>query len=211
MVVKKGFQSDGQGGRLERIALRLVKDGGKEVAYYKFAINPENYKESYPQRSTVFKTRSASVVEDYGRDLPMIEFSGTTGHRRDRDGRTGAQRLAVLKDFIERYSNAGHKVNDENQVGLEMYFYNLTDGGSYIVHLAKDGFQIERSIDKPLLYNYRISLVVIRYANDPDIRDIDKAKLGNSYFYETTSEAINPNSATANYDRAVRELTKQLG
>lgn len=210
MALKMGFQSDGIS-RLERVALRLTKASGGELAYYKFNINPQSYKETFPQRSTVFKTRSSTVVEDYGRDLQSITFSGTTGFKVDKNGNNGAVRLAKLKEFIETYSNAGHRVDDIEQEELEMYFYNLTDGGSYCVHLAPEGFQIERSADQPLLYNYTINLVVIRNANDPDVRDIDQAMLGNGTFYETTTQAINPNSKTATYQNSIKTIKNQLG
>lgn len=205
LAIKRGFQSDGKS-QLERIALRVTGGNGEEKAYYRFQVNPQNLKESYAQRTTMFKTRSATVVEDYGRDLPTIEFSGTTGYKKDKNGNNGAVRLAILKDFLETYSNAGHRVDDNGTEALEMQFYNLTDGGSYVVHLAQEGFQIERSVDQPLLYNYRIALVVLRNANDPDVRDIDQATLGN-----TTSNAINPNSREIAYKDAVQEINKSLG
>lgn len=210
MALKRGFQSDGIS-RLERVALRLVKGSGQELAYYKFQVNPQSYRETYTQRTTAFRTRTATVVEDYGRDLGTIEFSGTTGFKRDKSGSNGAERLAKLKYFLETYSNAGHRVDDVDQEELELYFYNLTDGGSYCVHLAPDGFQIERSAEQSLLYNYKISLVIIRDASDPDVREIDDPRLGNGTFYELTSQAINPNSQTATYQNSIKELRNQLG
>ena len=205
MAIKRGFQADGKN-TLERVALRVIGGNGEEKAYYKFQVNPQNLKESYSQRTTMFKTRSATVVEDYGRDLPTIEFSGTTGYKKDKRGNNGAVRLAILKDFLETYSNAGHRVDENGTEALELQFYNLTDGGSYVVHLAQEGFQIERNVDQPLLYNYRIALVVLRYANDPDVRDVDKATLGN-----TTSNAINPNSRSGTYQNALGVLNQSLG
>lgn len=205
MAIKRGFQSDGLS-QLERIALRVTSGNGGEKAYYKFQVNPQNLKESFTQRTTVFKTRSATVVEDYGRDLPTIEFSGTTGFKKDKRGNNGATRLAILKDFLETYSNAGHRVEDNGTEALEMQFYNFTDGGSYVVHLAQEGFQIERNVEQPLLYNYRISLIVLRNANDPDVRDVDKASLGN-----TTSNSINPNGKAINYADAIGKINQSLG
>lgn len=194
MAIKNGFQSDGIG-KLERIALRAVTGSGQEKAYYKFQVNPQNLKESYSQRTTIFKTRSATVVEDYGRDLPTIEFSGTTGFKKDKYGNTGAVRLAMLKNFIEDYADSS-----QGEEPLELYFYNFTDGGSYVVHLAQEGFQIERSVDQPLLYNYRISLVVLRNANDPDVRDIDKANVG------TTTDSLNKETT-----KALEDIRASLG
>lgn len=207
MALRKGFQSDGET-TLERIALRLVGGSGTEVAYYKFQINPQNYKETSPQRATVFRTRSAIVVEDFGPDIVTIEFSGTTGFKRDKTGRTGADRLQALKAIIEQYSTSGQRIGEEDSQQLEMIFYNFTDGGSYYVHLAPGGFEIERSAEQSILYNYRLSLVVLREAGDPDVRDIDNATIGNGTFYETTSQAINPNSSTAQYNKAIHDMSE---
>lgn len=56
-------QSDGFNS-LKRMAIKVTDLNGNEIAFYKFAINPEDYKEDYPQRTTIFKTRTSTVVED---------------------------------------------------------------------------------------------------------------------------------------------------
>lgn len=207
MIIERGFQADGRN-KLERFIIR-VTDGTQDIAFYKFQVNPSNYKETIPQRTTTYKTRSASVVEDYGSDLRQIQFSGTTGFKVDSNGHNGAHRLARLKAIIEEYSLSGQRVDDVDQDFMEMYFYNMTDGGSYVVHLAPEGFVINRSEDQPLLYNYQINLTVLRKANQPNIREVDGSAIGNT-FYETTSKALNPNSNSANYHRAVQQIERQL-
>jgi len=202
-----GRQSDGRN-KLSRIALRLIDENGRDLAYYKFKINPENYKEEHPQRSTVFKTRSATVVEDFGADLVKITFSGTTGFKRDSNG-SGADRLFRLKDLLETYAQSGHRIDEVGIPPTELRFYNFTDGGSYVVHMDSDGFSIERSAERPLLYDYSISLIVLRKASDPNIRDVDDAVLGNK-FYETTSETLNPNSRTAVFRSAMTGIRREV-
>lgn len=201
-------QADGRNS-LSRMALKMVDENGTEVAYYKFKINPQNYKEEHPQRSTVFKTRSATVVEDFGADLVKISFSGTTGFKRDSTGKSGADRLFELKDLLETYAQSGHRIDEVGISPRELYFYNFTDGGSYVVHLDTGGFEIERSAERALLYDYSISLIVLRKASDPDVRDVDESTLGNQ-FYETTSEAINPNSQTSVFRSAMSGLRQEV-
>lgn len=203
----RGRQADGRN-ELSRIALRLVGADGNQIAYYKFKVNPANYKEDHPQRSTVFKTRSATVVEDFGADLVQISFSGTTGFKRDANG-SGADRLFRLKDLLETYAQSGHRIDEVGIPATELYFYNFTDGGSYVVHLDASGFSIERSAERPLLYDYTINLVVLRKANEPNARDVDDAVLGNQN-YETTSEALNPNSNTSVFRSAMTGLRREV-
>lgn len=203
----RGYQSDGRD-KLNRVALRLLDENGRTIAYYKFKINPQNYKEDHPQRATVYKTRSATVIEDYGADLVQISFSGTTGFKRDSNG-SGADRLFRLKDLLETYSQSGHRVDEVGIPPTELRFYNFTDGGSYVVHMDSSGFSIERSAERPLLYDYSINLVVLRKASEPNVRDVDEAVLGNR-FYETTSETLNPNSRTAIFRSAMTGIRREV-
>lgn len=207
-------QSDGVN-TLRRIELELRGPSGTNSVWYRFQVNPESYKEAFPQRTTIFKTRSSVVVEDYGRDLGQIEFSGTTGFKKDKNGKSGADRLRSLKKIIEDYAKSGHKVDDAETPKMELIFYNRTDGGSYYVHLAPAGIQIERSAERSLLYNYKLAFVIIRNADDPDTRDIDEAIIGNGgengeYTYQTTSEAINPNSTIPVYGGSLGTLKDQI-
>lgn len=161
-------QSDGYGRYLRRMALEL-KDGG----WYYFKVNPSNYNHSEPQRATVMKTKSNVVVEDFGKDIETITFSGTTGWAKDSLGRTGADRMKMLRDYIRKYANMGGNGNKSRQ---ELTFHNFTDGESYIVHLAPEGISLERDVEQPILYNYKISLLVIRDARIPaDNESVDPA------------------------------------
>lgn len=207
-------QSDGKN-TLKRFELELRGPSGTNSIWYRFQVNPQSYKESFPQRSTVYRTRTSVVVEDYGRDLGQLEFSGTTGLKVDKEGKNGADRLKSLKKIIEDYSSAGHRVDDVEQTELELIFYNRTDGGSYYVHLAPEAIQIERSAEQSLLYNYRLAFIIIRNADDPDTRDVDEAVIGNGgtsdgYTYQTTSEAINPNSLIPVYGPSLGLIKDQI-
>lgn len=181
MPLSMGRQANGSHS-LARMAIRIVGSDGEDIAYYRFRVNPENYSLAQPQRTTVMKTRSATVVEDYGADLKQIQFSGTTGYQRDPQGKSGYDRLADLYNLIEEYSLIGHRVDDTNNESAEMYFYNFTDGGSYVVHLAPEGFAYSRNVERPLLYDYQLSLVVLRRAGDANIRDIQDEEIGNTFY-----------------------------
>ncbi|AHL19321.1 hypothetical protein LP083-2_114 [Listeria phage LP-083-2] len=164
-------QADGKGGVLRRVAFQIG-----ENKWYRFAINPGSYSFTGGQRVAVFKTKSLNVVEDFGRDIPTITFSGTTGLRKDSNGKTGADRLKELKKYIEDYADSAGNGNRPN---TDLTFHNFTDDESYIVHLSPEAFKIERSAEKPLLYDYTITLVVLRDASQPDQGDIVDPDLGN--------------------------------
>lgn len=205
-------QSDGVN-TLKRVALRINTNQGSEL--YQFQVNPSSYEENRPQRTTVFKTREANIVEDFGPDLMTINFSGTTGFRKiqetTRKGRqnlNGAQRLFRLRDLINRYSNSGMTTEPgQNPNTFEMIFYNHTDDNkSYVVHLAPEGFKVERSESEPLLYRYSISLIVVREAGKADPREVDAPSIGNPI-----NHGRNPNAHNRDYIGATEGIGGSLG
>ena len=165
-------QADGHTSYLRRIALELANGG-----WYFFKINPNNYAHSEPQRATVLKTKSDIIIEDFGKDLETITFSGTTGWARDAQGRTGADRMRILRSYIRDYASQG---GNGNRSVNELTFHNFTDGESYIVHLAPDAISLERDVEQPILYNYKLSLVVIRDAGTPPDREVVDPNIGNN-------------------------------
>lgn len=164
-------QADGHGTYLRRIALQLNNGG-----WYYFRVNPSNYSHSEPQRATILKTKSDIVIEDFGKDLEVITFSGTTGWKKDGSGRTGADRMRQLRDYVRNYASQG---GNGNRSINELTFHNFTEGESYIVHLSPDGITMERDVEQPILYNYKISLVVIRDASTPADNESVDPSLGN--------------------------------
>lgn len=167
-------QSDGMGGTLKRIAIQVGDD--PNTGWYRFQVNPTQYKYSKPHRVTIFKTKSNIITEDFGKDIETIQFSGTTGFRKDSRGMNGADRLRELSNLIDDYANKG---GNGNRPKVEMKFYNFTDDQYFVVHLAPEGLTIERSAEQPLLFTYTLSLVVLRKAGEPAERDQVNPEIGN--------------------------------
>ena len=204
-------QSDGKN-NLQRMAIG-TNDGNGNINMYYFRINPQNYTETYPQRTATYKTRTNAIIEDYGADLPLINFSGTTGFRKDSKGKNGAQRLFDLQKFITKYAEDNHS---EGSNKTEMTFYNFTDNKSFIVHLGNEGFSITRDANSPLLYTYSISLVVLRKAGTPE--GSVPPSIGNNYGggNNTAGEginqgAVNPNGNENVYEGAMDNIKDHLG
>lgn len=215
-------QADGKN-ELQRVSLNLRASDNTNL-WYNFMINPEEYEERHPQRTSVFRTREAVVVEDFGPDIGTIQFSGTTGFRTIQEGsggpvRNGVERLRALEDLIGRYSLSGYTTEPGgNPNNAELIFYNRTDGKSWYVHIDTDGFSITRSATESLLYRYSLSLLILRKASEPDERDKDSAYIGNPIpvaDYQTSTQGINqprnPRSSNSIYEDAKNNASRTIG
>lgn len=147
-------QADGKN-KLQRVEFDLA---GKS---YKFALNPEEYYQEEPSRSTVTQTKGGAWVDDFGAGLPTITIKGTTGLKKG-----GFEKFKELRDLIRAYYKKG-KFGAEMTEAQELTFHNHTDGESWIVHIDPSGFKLSRSKQSPLLYNYEIKMICLRNAKDP--------------------------------------------
>lgn len=171
-------QSDGKN-ELKRIVLHFPNEG--DYGWYRFKVNPENYSIERPQRTSVIKAKSDIIIEDYGKDLEVINFSGTTGFKRIKENgkfKNGKEKMEDLEILVNDYAQSG---GDGNQQTKSMLFYNLTDEKYYKVHLAPQGLKVSRSKDEPLLFRYEITLFVLGKAFEPDRNSIADPELGNKY------------------------------
>lgn len=201
-------QADGRNGNQnKRIALHFSdKDGNFNdnlSDIYRFAVNPENYTWEMPQRSTLIKTKSDIIIEDFGKDIETISFSGTTGFKKVYSNgkfRTGQERMEQLKAMLTTFANSsGGSGNTPSQMKL----YNRTDEVFKLVTLAPQGFKITRDVEKPLLFNYELVLYVIGEAwENGDNAKVDP-ELGNRN--PSTSE-----SGTLGYLESSKEVKKEM-
>lgn len=125
---------------------------------YKFSLNPEEYDQSEPVRSTVTQTKAGAWIDDFGPGLVSIYMKGSTGMQ------NGFERFKALRKILRDY-NSQKKPGQE--VKKEMTFYNYTDEESWIVHPDPSGFKLFRSKSNPLLFMYEIRLICLRPASEP--------------------------------------------
>lgn len=169
-------QADGKH-NLRRLVLHFPGEG--DNGWYRFKVNPEEYTLDMPQRTSVIKTKSDIVVEDYGKDIETITFSGTTGFKPIREGNrtmSGKDKMDELQNMVEKYADSG---GSGNRNASPILFYNMTDNKYYKVHLAPQGLRITRSKDEPLLFRYEITLLVLCRAFEPDRNSIADPEIGN--------------------------------
>lgn len=127
---------------------------------YKFKLNPEEYSQDEPSRSTVTQTKGGAWIDDFGGGLEVIFMRGSTGMK------NGYSRFRELRDIIRYYKD---NTTPGSSPAQELTFHNFTDGESWIVHLDPAGFKLFRSKSNPLMYMYEIRLVCLRPASQPEI------------------------------------------
>lgn len=126
---------------------------------YKFNLNPQSMKMSQPHRTSVIKTQSTYVVEDFNDDIQSIQISGTTGGPRILKGE---QAIMNMWNFLDKYANQIPAYGQAPQEPLE--FYNHTENYAFATVLAPDGYSITRDVSHPLQWNYEINLIVLGVA-----------------------------------------------
>lgn len=128
-----------------------------ELAYgnrsYKFKVNPQNIRYDYPQRQAVNKTQSAYVVQDFNGGVQEVEISGTTGS----PTRGGEKSINELRNFLSDYGNT--PLNYGNKPKQSLIFFNHTEDFAWYATLKS--WSVERSVDKPLMWDYSIQLIVL--------------------------------------------------
>lgn len=142
-------QSDGKN-RLKRIEFVIAGTS------YQFAINPEEYTQDEPSRSTVTQTKGGAWVDDFGGGLPMIQIRGSTGFNHG----LGVEKFKELRDLIRKYYQSA-------DAEMEFIFHNWTDDESWVVHTDPQGFRLLRNKSNPLMYMYDIRLICLRQAKLP--------------------------------------------
>lgn len=156
-----------------------------EFAYgndsYRFNLNPQNITSTTPHRTTVVKTQTQYVVEDFNDDVQTIVISGTTGGPRS----GGGNAIINLWNFLDRYSNSTPSYGQAPKDYLT--FFNHTDNYAWATVLGPGGYKIERDVSHPLMWNYEINLVVIGNAGSTvDASQISGAEVSTT---DTNKEA----------------------
>lgn len=138
---------------------------------------------SQPHRSSVIKTQSTYVIDDFNDDVQSLRIAGTTGGLR----MGGESAIMSMWKFLDGYSNQSPSYGQAPREPLT--FYNHTENYAFSVVFAPEGYEISKSVDSPLNWNYEINLVVIGYAgssvdestitaSDITTQDTNKSKTG---------------------------------
>ena len=131
----------------------------------KFAINPTDYTQNFPNRATLTQTKGGAWIDAWGAGIVEFNIKGVTGVKGNtKDSDTGYARWRELeKLFDDLYNSAvdGAELKDL------IKFYNYTDNEYYYCYPTQAGLELYRSASKPHLYQYTISLWGIRKIGQP--------------------------------------------
>ena len=144
------------------LRMRLAWSTGE----YKFAVNPEDYTQSEPNKATITQTKGGAWIDAWGGGIKEITIKGTTGvcgYGSD-DADTGYRRWKNLRNLIQ---NVYDDVRDGEKVEL-MRFYNYTDNEYFYVYPAQGGIELYRNKARPNIYQYTLHLWALRRIGEPE-------------------------------------------
>lgn len=143
--------------------MKLVFNG-TEV---KFAVNPEEYTQSEPNKATITQTKGGAWIDAWGAGIVEISIKGTTGVRGTGTSiDTGYNRWKELRGLIRKVYESvddGQEITDD----LLIKFYNYTDNEYYYCYPAQSGIELYRSKSRPHIYQYNIHLWGLRRIGQP--------------------------------------------
>lgn len=135
-------------------------------------VRPEDLTRTEPPRATVHQTlgrETTGWVDHFGKGLPSISISGTTGWRYNPSvGRDGFQSFEALNDLVaHRYPEMIQDAIDTGRdpSGVKLIFVDLLDNFTYPV--VPTTFVLRRSKNRPLLFQYNIVMQAISDSIDP--------------------------------------------
>jgi hypothetical protein len=149
----------------------------KIVEAFTLNIPPESSEITFPQRVSRTFTFGGVFEDDYGLGNETIVISGTTGGKdvyeiyRRTLGNQEYDGKSTIYEFRERIIRYKRNYPDYDKYEIRIYDLsarpdgigdanNLGYSDGYVVSL--DDFQITRSSSRPLFYNYRLDLFVLR-------------------------------------------------
>jgi len=133
---------------------------GSKRRHITLFVNPEEFIQTEPTRISVNQTKGGAFVDNFGMGLRTITIRGVTGFK-DRDlggGRrvSGHQHWLDLRDLIRDYANAAK----DDAANNKLRFYNWADEEYWEVTCTN--FSLMRNVQRPLLYQYTISLTCLK-------------------------------------------------
>lgn len=131
-----------------------------------FAINPEDYTQTEPNKATITQTKGGAWIDAWGAGITEIVIKGTTGVKGV--GGTnidiGYQRWKELRNLIRSVYDS---IKDGESVTELIKFYNYTDNEFWYCYPTQAGIELYRSKSRPNIYQYTINLWAIRRIGQP--------------------------------------------
>jgi len=175
---------------LTRIEFEIIKSGSsKAYSSLAFSINPQSIQETAAARTSLPNTRTANVIQDFGRGVRTFTIAGTTGFL----NRTGKSKIDEMRNFFDKWMglNSDNIGND-----YQLIFHDYTSDHHWKVSFSPNGYSIIQDVKQPLMYNYSLSFYVVSVANKASASEISQTTTGNS------KTSVDPSKNTDNqYDK----------
>lgn len=144
--------------QLYRHTFDLRRDDTGSVMIHTLLINPSDMSMEEPSRSTVTQTIGGAYVTDFGRGLPTVTLSGTTGYKRRASAEGGE--LDGFEEFMKFRQHIYRSFIQANDPNLSLNWYNWEDDEYY--EIQPTHFRLQRSKSEPLLYRYELRFTCLR-------------------------------------------------
>jgi hypothetical protein len=142
-----------------------IRNNGKIVYTHTLLLNPSDMSMDEPPRTNVVQTLGGAYISDFGKGLPNVSISGTTGFhaRRKASGDVfdGYTEWKAFRDKVYRY------YVETKSTQIEMYWFNWEDSEFYkVVPLS---FRLMRSKSEATLYRYELRFVCTKKLGQQDL------------------------------------------
>ena len=123
----------------------------------KFAVNPEDYTQTIPNRVTVTQTKGGAWLDAWGAGIVEFTIKGTTGVKGTSTNiDTGYQRWRTLRTLFAEVFQA---ITDGEEVKDLISLYNYTDNEYWYCFPSQSGIELYRSKSRPHMYQYTLHLL----------------------------------------------------
>lgn len=157
-------QSDGHN-RLQRMAFEY------RGVIHTMAVNPQEFTQDEPSRSTVTQTKGGAWIDDFGGGLKVIFIKGRSGFQNG----SSIENFKTIRQMVRNYYD---NTTPGQEVKNELLFHNFTDDESWVVHTDPSGFKLLRSKANPLEFMYEIRLICLRPAQIPSFDQANEKQSG---------------------------------
>lgn len=134
-----------------------MKYAGSSVMLHTLLLNPDDMAQDEPARANVTETLGGAFVTDFGKGIPTVTISGTTGYRQRKtaEGRT----FDGFEEFIHFRTRVYRGFIEDNDPKLSLYWYNWEDDEYY--EIQPTNFRLQRNKSEPLLYRYEFKFTCL--------------------------------------------------
>jgi len=136
-------------------------DPSNKFANLKLQINPSELRQSENFAITVTPCQTGVITEHQGFVIKNLTISGTTGMRPMGAVRTGYAEFMRLRNYLRSYAECKKNPNYKD---LKLIFRNKKDNEYWYVEPTGPGVDLRRTQDRPFLYDYTISLIIVGWA-----------------------------------------------